>query len=294
MRCFRFRLPLTNAIQLDDETFHHREGLLLESEGLWAEASPLPHFSSETIEDVIAALRNKTATPPSLRFALDCLEQPMTDCSVPLNSLLVAGRLAVDKDFAAVKLKVGRQSVAEDVAIVRQVHDQLQPHQALRLDANRAWSYEQATTFAKAIESISIQYIEEPLQSPTELEQLHTETGLPYALDETLTEDLPLDDFPNAVAMVLKPTLLGGRTRIAELAALGKPLVFSAAFESGVGITRIAQRAWEFARDVPCGLDTYSWLAEDMLKERLAVRNGRLFVAADLKINSRRLEEVEL
>ena len=178
MRCFRFRLPLITPIQLAGEATAFREGLLLESQGQWAEASPLPGFSDETIEDVIGALRNKTNTPPSLRFALDCIERPLTDCSVRLNALLASDRLSVDREYAAVKLKVGRQSVDDDVTLVQQVHDQLQPHQVLRLDANRAWSYEQATEFARKLQSISIQYIEEPLQTPTEVERFSCGDGL--------------------------------------------------------------------------------------------------------------------
>ena len=294
MRCFRFRLPLVNPLHLAGTTIAFREGLLLESDGRWAEASPLPGFSHETIDEVIAALQKRSTESPALRFALDSVERSLTDCSVRLNALLVSDRLTVDKQFTAVKLKVGRQCVDEDATLVQRVHDQLQPHQVLRLDANRAWNYEQATTFAKTIESISIQYIEEPLQAPNELEQFHAETGVPYALDETLTEQSSLDSFPNCAALVLKPTLLGGRHRIAELAEFGKPLVFSAAFESGVGIARIAQLASEYSTDVPCGLDTYSWLADDVLDHRHTVRDGRLFVESDLQVNRSRLEEVRL
>ena len=46
--------------------------------------------------------------------------------------------------YGAVKLKVGRLAVAEDVEIVGGVGEILGDVRPLRLDANRAWGFEEA------------------------------------------------------------------------------------------------------------------------------------------------------
>ena len=103
-------------------------------------------------------------------------------------------------------------------------------------------------------------------------------TGLPYALDETLATLETLEMFPNVAALVAKPTILGGVGRIRQLASHNKPIVFSACFESGIGIARIAQLAAEYAPKRVAGLDTYSYLSEDVLIDRLRVDNWLLAV----------------
>jgi hypothetical protein len=54
-------------------------------------------------------------------------------------------------------------------------------------------------------------------------------------------------------------------------------LVLSAAFESGVGIANLAAYAAAFSKpEIPAGLDTYSWLAADVLAEKLPFNDGAL------------------
>ena len=79
-----------------------------------------------------------------------------------------------------------------------------------------------------------------------------------------------------------------------KLALSGKPIVFSAAFESGVGIMRIMQLAAEFSPRVPAGLDTLAWLANDVLKEPLQKEDGLLTTPRQIDVNAIELEEVLL
>ena len=71
-----------------------------------------------------------------------------------------------------------------------------------------------------------------------------------------------------ASAAVLKPTLLGGVgatiRRAAEARSVGVRPVLSAAFESGVGLRGVAALAAATGAE-PAGLDTYRWLAADVL-----------------------------
>ena len=230
--------------------------------------------------------------PSSARFALDLAladlaaqEQGRTlpqalhpDPAVvlPLNGLLMsdrdavvagAGRLAAE-GYAAAKLKVGRQSVEDDAETVRAVSAAL-GGVALRLDANRAWSVDQATAFARAIEGVPLDYLEEPTPDAANHPALWLDTGLPLALDETLQEPSGEAHLRGwAAAAVLKPTLVGGLMAALRLAAaaraVGVRAVLSASFESGVGLRGIAACAATTGAE-PAGLDTYRWLAEDVV-----------------------------
>lgn len=178
--------------------------------------------------------------------------------------------------YRAVKLKVGRRRVYEDVEIVQRVGEALGGGVSLRLDANRAWGYGEALEFARGISGTRIEYVEEPLSAPARLGELRREWGLPVALDESLVgmglEDLGRHAYAGAV--VLKPTLLGGVSRVLGLAeranALGMAAVVSSSYEGGVGVGALVALAASVGEE-PAGLDTYRALAEDVLDAPLPI-----------------------
>ena len=303
MNAYRFKIPLTKPLILKSQQHLAREGVLLEQDGQWAEASPLPGFSSETIEDVISALRGEVPPPASLQFALQALEEPITEqIEVPWNYLLMGDREQVlaDADKCAhakcwaAKLKVGRGGLLAEIELVEAVRDRLPDDVHLRLDANQAWSFEEAVTFFQAMESVNLEYVEEPLQDSHMLEKLFSETGARYALDETLLHEDSLDPWPNATALICKPTILGGRSAVQRLTAVGKPIVFSAAFESGVGIARIAQLAASFSPGHAAGLDTLAWLTEDLLARSPEKQNEMFVVPESPVADTTKLEAITL
>lgn len=248
-------------------------------------------------------------TPPSVRFGVDlaladlfaqrrgrslvrCLAADPAD-RLSLNALLLGDHPAVmagaeaarRQGYAAVKLKVGRQAVEDDVALVKGVHDRLGPGVDLRLDANRAWTLEAARAFAEGIADVPLDYLEEPLADPAQLRPFVDMTGLPVALDETVQESRPddLGRFPYAVAIVLKPTLLGGVAAIRRWAQAardhGMRPVCSASFESGVGMRHLVALSAAFGPEgTAVGFDTYRWIGEDVLHPRLPLDEPNLDV----------------
>ncbi|MCA9170907.1 MAG: hypothetical protein KDB23_24700, partial [Planctomycetales bacterium] len=158
-RLFRYTVPLRQPLKLRHTTLSTRTGLLLlqttkDGDG-WGEAAPLPGFSRESIDEVIAAARaGQWSRYASLQFAYKSLLRPTHPVSIPLNALLTDGDLPLNAAHApqlpvldswphrAVKLKVGRAGMLEqEIQLVRKVRQQLRADQTLRLDANRAWSF---------------------------------------------------------------------------------------------------------------------------------------------------------
>lgn len=189
------------------------------------------------------------------------------------SHILERAHALAGRGYGVVKVKVGRQAPAADAAMVGQVAAILGGDVALRVDANRAWTLDQAVEFARAWTGRPPAYVEEPLREPSGLPRFHEATGLPLALDETVAEreDAGLG-WPGLRALVMKPTVCGGLQRARDLAAScaakGIALVISAAFESGVGVRALARMAAGVG-SAAAGLDTYRWLAGDVLTPRL-------------------------
>lgn len=195
-----------------------------------------------------------------------------------------------DAGYRAVKLKVGRQTVEKDAELVRAVSEMLSGSVSLRLDANRAWSLEDAASFARATQDLRYEYIEEPLADAALLPRFASETGAPVALDESLVgmepEDLSSHGYARAV--VLKPTLLGGISRTLRLAGragqLGITPVISSAYETGIGTLGLISLAAAVVGNAPAGLDTYRRLAGDVLMPPLDLSVPRVDVRAALSV----------
>jgi len=220
---------------------------------------------------------------------------PAQRATVTLNGLLTASDdLAAEAQrlkqagYPVVKMKVGRHTVATDVVRVRQAREALGAEVALRLDANRAWSWQEALTFAEALGGLdTLDYIEEPLADPSQLARFAEATGWPVALDETLVGLAPeaVAEHAYATALVCKPMLLGGPVIVQRLATAaaewGGRTVLSAAFETGVGMRLLLALAAALDAPEASGLDTYRRLAEDTLAPRLPFDGAEVSLASN-------------
>ena len=211
--------------------------------------------------------------------------------TIPLNGLVTgtvgeieeqAARL-VEEGYQTLKLKVGRIELRQEIAMVRFVRSIIGPDIALRLDANRSWSLQDAVEFGRAVTGLDIEYIEEPLADPGAHAEFVRKTGIRIALDESLAAGrvLPEPDPATVRAFVLKPSVAGGIARTLELIRLAQHsaigAVLSSAFETGVSLGMYAWLA-SIANndDVACGLDTYKFLQHDILVTPFGAERGRV------------------
>jgi L-alanine-DL-glutamate epimerase-like enolase superfamily enzyme len=190
---------------------------------------------------------------------------------------------AVAAGYDVVKMKVGRRHPADEVAQLRSLTplDGLR----LRLDANRAWSWDEACFFLDGVADLPVESLEEPLREPTldGLERLQNRTGIDLALDESLPSlglQKVLDRAP-VRRLVLKAGGLGGvRTSyvLAGRAKLaGMTCVVTSALDSAIGVAAAAHLAAAVDKDgvLAHGLATAEWLARDVAVP-LPVLAGRM------------------
>jgi len=248
-----------------------REGFSM-APGGWAvpDGSPSVRFGLETARCGLVA----RSTGRSVCALLGGPEDPPP---LPVNALLSMASSeacladadrSVARGFRCLKMKVGRADPEDEVRRVRQVRERVAGRARLRLDANRAWTLEQAVYFMEGVGDTAIDYLEEPLADLKDLPALLQRRLLPVALDESLPE---LKDLPAGLAaVVLKPTLLGGFSACRELAAQAEGVaavpVVSALFETGVGLRAAARLATAISpQGTAAGLDTHRRLRDDLL-----------------------------
>ena len=110
------------------------------------------------------------------------------DLYLPLDKLLrqTDGNLA--KGFRAIKIKVGRKHLHEDVARVRAMREHLGEGFPLMADANMKWTVDEAIRAARALQPHDLTWIEEPTipDDPAGHARIVREGGLPVAAGENL------------------------------------------------------------------------------------------------------------
>jgi L-alanine-DL-glutamate epimerase-like enolase superfamily enzyme len=110
------------------------------------------------------------------------------DLRFPLDQLLRQTEANLQGGFRAIKMKVGRPRLGEDVARVRAVRELLGPDVPLMVDANMGWSADAAIRAARAFAPFDVFWLEEPTQPddvPGHVRVLR-EGGLPVAAGENL------------------------------------------------------------------------------------------------------------
>jgi len=304
----------------------HQENLTDTISQLKALKPSLIGISLENVYKMIDTHFQKNPGYPSLQFAIESAIEELDTTGKNHNrtsilsepehdqifvNLLVTGNYnsvmrKIDQsrpqNYRAIKVKVGRNSLEEEIRLIHDIQKKIGKSASLRLDANRSWTIEEAITFTRNIDSSSIEYIEEPLKNYKLLEDLYQKTGLPIAVDESLIELSPkvLEKAKWINTIILKPAVLGSLKNTYHYISLGKKtgvkMVISDTFHSGIGLSFLIRLASTIPDDIPMGFDTYNWLAEDILIERPTVQNGcfDLKTVMDLstKVDYSKLEKV--
>lgn len=303
-----FELPYSNLIK-------SRKGILLylqneQGRESYGEISPLPGFSHESLEDASDQIREFAEQIYSCTWTEDALENfdsslffpsvafgiesalwqlfspsrtfECSYCPLLLGSveeILKKAEQCLDEGFTTLKVKLGHLNYVQ----AKRVIDCLKNRAHLRLDINQKWNYKEALHFFSTYQPDDFAYIEEPLDQVDKL----IDFPYPFALDETL-QNSDWEKYATlsyCKALIIKPTLIGGISRIKNFSRFGKPLILSSSYESGVGIFQIAAIANRLQLlDTEIGIDTYGYLREDLICPRLQITSNKLSLPDQLKL----------
>jgi O-succinylbenzoate synthase len=264
-----------------------RQGLVWWGPAGWAEWSPFLDYSGAELV-------------PWWRASVEAAEvgwpAPVRD-QVPVNSTIpalapeLAHRLAAAAGCLTAKVKVAEpgQTLADDLARVEAVRDALGPAGRVRVDANGAWSVDEAERAIRALARFDLEYVEQPCRTVEELADLRRRlarsgTSVLIAADESIRRaDDPyrVRELEAADVAVLKVQPLGGVRACLEVAErIGLPVVVSSALETSIGIRAgVALAAALPELPFACGLNTVRLLTSDLVVAPLVAVDGMLPVA---------------
>lgn len=143
-----------------------------------------------------------------------------------LDELVAQAERWVEAGFLAVKIKVGKPDLAEDLDRVGAVRAVLGPDRALMIDANQRWDLATAERAVQALSRFDLAWIEEPLLSDDTAgyAALRSRIDVPVALGENVHHAHRFRDLlDRGCADIVQPNVVrvGGITpflRIADLA----------------------------------------------------------------------------
>jgi O-succinylbenzoate synthase len=199
---------------------------------------------------------------------------------------------------AKVKVAEPGQTLAEDVARVEAVRRFLGPEGRIRLDANGAWTVDEAEHAIHAMAACDLEYVEQPCSSVEELAEIRkrvTYMDIPIAADESVrkaADPLAVARAGAANILVLKAQPLGGVAAALRIVSdAGLLTVISSALDTSVGISmgaHLAAAIPDLAFD--CGLGTAALLASDVTEQPLLPVNGAIPVRR-VEVSERLLEQ---
>lgn len=216
---------------------------------------------------------------------------------IPINGLVWMGTLAdmraqakekIAAGFRTVKLKIGALDWPQELALLQELRAQA-PATALtiRVDANGAFTPEQALGVLQELAKIEVHSIEQPIEAGQYLEmsKLCADTKVPIALDEELigvhasAQKIALLEQINPQYIILKPSLHGGFTGAKEWIALAQERNIgwwlTSALESSIGLSAIVQFGACYAPTIPQGFGT-GGLYTNNFPAPLAIREGHI------------------
>ena len=226
------------------------------------------------------------------RFFENCFRDDFQ--SIPINGLIWMG----DRDFMlaqieeklasgfnCIKMKIGALDFDLELSLLRFIRDQYSSAEImLRVDANGAFSPEEALEKMQKLADLDIHSIEQPIPAGQfeQMRLLCQNSALPIALDEELIgikNKAELLDRLLPQHIILKPSLLGGFketdewVQLAEERAIGWWM--TSALESNIGLNAIAQLASKYRPSIHQGLGTGK-LFHNNLSSPLHIEKGKI------------------
>ncbi len=221
----------------------------------------------------------------------------LTGGEIPINGLVWMGNREfmmeqidrkIEAGFRCIKMKIGAIDFQTEIDILKYIKKSFRGQDvSIRVDANGAFTYEEALKKLDRLADLGIHSIEQPIPAgqPECMEKLCRKSKIPIALDEELIGTLNptgkkyLLEQINPAFIVLKPTLVGGFIETQQWIDLAETLGIgwwiTSALESNIGLNAIAQFSLENEVSMAQGLGT-GQLYENNIPSPLHVKNGFL------------------
>lgn len=217
--------------------------------------------------------------------------------SIPINGLIWMGDISfmenqieekIAEGFTTLKLKIGAIDTAKELDLLGAIRSRYSSDEiCLRVDANGAFSPEEATELLIQLSTVGIHSIEQPIKPGNweAMQELCASSPTPIAVDEELigiTERKQKIELLTTIRppyIILKPSLHGGICGTKEWIELAEThniaWWMTSALESNIGLNAICQLTAAYDNKLPQGLGTGS-LYTDNIPSTLRVERGTI------------------
>jgi o-succinylbenzoate synthase len=285
------------------------------------ECAPLPQLSCDDIPNYEEVLRQfcdeveqtgeipyeAMRDYPSMLFGLETAFTNFDtafsrgEVGIPINGLVWMGSFEemnqrieqkLEQGFRCVKLKIGAIDFDAELELIKKIRSRYSHHEVeLRVDANGAFTFDEALYKLELLSQYALHSIEQPIKAGQwgNMAELCRESPLPIALDEELIgvndpeQKQQLLNIIKPRYIVLKPSLHGGMMGVREWVDVAHDMFIgswiTSALESNVGLNAIAQLCSDIYGDhitMPQGLGT-GQLFTDNIPMPLEIRGDKLW-----------------
>ena len=255
------------------------------------------------METALLSLRSaKNLSPSTLHLPL-LFDTPFSrgKVGIPINGLVWMGSYdemlnrmeqKLEQGFRCVKLKIGAIDFDRELDLIKRIRKRFSHHEVeLRVDANGAFSFDEALYKLELLSQYNIHSIEQPIRQGqwSFMAELCRESPLPIALDEELIgvndpdQKRQMMNIIRPRYIILKPSLHGGMMGTREWISIANDMGvgswMTSALESNIGLNAVAQLCADIYGDaitMPQGLGT-GQLFSDNIPMPLEVRGDQLW-----------------
>ncbi len=194
----------------------------------------------------------------------------------------------LESGFNCIKLKIGAIDFDKELELLAAVRSRFcESEITIRVDANGAFTPQNAMSKLDALAHYQVHSIEQPIQQGQwqEMAALCEQSPIDIALDEELIGLYDIEDKQRCVEtikpqyIILKPALVGGfqscREWINIAVSNNTGWWMTSALESNVGLNAIAQFTYTLGNEMPQGLGT-GGLYTNNIDAPLEIKNGTL------------------
>lgn len=225
---------------------------------------------------------------------------------IPINGLVWMGNKTymreqiiekIREGFSCIKLKIGAIDFEAELDLLKFIRNEFSAQDIeIRVDANGAFSPEEALEKLERLSRFRLHSIEQPIRAgqPEKMAAICERSPVPVALDEELIGLIDIKEKRELLQrisphyIVLKPSLIGGfrgSSEWIEMAARENVgWWITSALESNVGLNSIAQFTYTLQPGMPQGLGT-GGLFTNNIPSPLVVKNGKLWYQPEQKWN---------
>ena len=220
-----------------------------------------------------------------------------SNASIPINGLIWMGDKSFMKSqileklkagFSCIKMKIGAINFDTEVSLLKYIRKEFSASDVeLRVDANGAFSPNEALDKLQVLSALNLHSIEQPISQGQikEMAELCLKSPLPIALDEELIgvfSSVKKREIIKTIKphyIILKPSLVGGFSGTKEWIDVAEEnnveWWITSALESNIGLNAIAQFTYILDSKLPQGLGTGS-LFNNNFSSPLEVNKGSL------------------